>query len=105
MARFKNPRVATRDQVTIVRSEDTVRIEYRDPAVASTYITLGVDALRMTDQEILDRFNDTIIMREHSGAAYHHVAVEVPPGRPQVRSFAAGDQWLPRGDVLRCVIA
>jgi hypothetical protein len=30
--------------------------------------------------------------------------VEVPPGRPQVRYFAAGDQWVPRGDVLRCVI-
>ena len=28
----------------------------------------------------------------------------VPPGRPQIRYFAPGDQWVPRGGVLRCVI-
>ncbi len=37
-------------------------------------------------------------------AAYEHVAVEIPPGRPQIRYFEPGDQWTPRGDVLRCEI-
>jgi hypothetical protein len=35
---------------------------------------------------------------------YEHVAVEVPPGRPQVEYFERGHQWTPRGDVLRCVV-
>ena len=37
-------------------------------------------------------------------ADYQHVAVEVPPGRPQIAYFSRGDQWTLRGDLLRCVI-
>jgi len=33
-----------------------------------------------------------------------HVAVEIPPGKPQIQYFEAGDQWTPRGSVLRCEI-
>jgi hypothetical protein len=97
MARFKKSHVATQDQVNIIRSGMTVLIEYRDPAVSSTSVTLGADALRLTDQEILARFNETIIAREHSVAASHHVAVEVPPGRPQIRYFAAATNGYPVG--------
>ena len=58
----------------------------------------------MTDREILDRFNADIRATEALAADYQHVAVEVPPGRPQIAYFSRGDQWTPRGDVLRCVI-
>jgi hypothetical protein len=37
-------------------------------------------------------------------ASYEHVPVEIPPGKPQIRYAAEGDQWVPRGDVLRCLI-
>lgn len=33
------------------------------------------------------------------------MAEEVPPGSPQIEYFAAGDQWTPRGGVLRCLIS
>ena len=33
------------------------------------------------------------------------LAVEVPVGSPQIRYFERGDQWTPRGGVLRCVIS
>jgi hypothetical protein len=36
---------------------------------------------------------------------YEHVAVEIPIGQPQISYFEEGDQWTPRGDVLRCVIS
>jgi len=65
---------------------------------------LGPEVDRMTDQEILDRFNDGIRATEALAAAYHHVAVEIPPGRPQIKYFERGAQWTPRGDVLRCVV-
>lgn len=104
MMRFKKPYVATLDRVKILRCGDTTIIEYLDPTVASTHFTLGSDADRLTDQEILDRFNETLVTRERLAATYHHVAVEIPPGRPQVWYFEAGDQWVPRGDVLRCVV-
>jgi hypothetical protein len=35
---------------------------------------------------------------------YEHVAIEVPLGHPQVEFFERGDQWVPRGHVLRCVV-
>ena len=30
--------------------------------------------------------------------------IEIPPGRPQIRYSEQSDQWVPRGDVLRCYI-
>jgi hypothetical protein len=58
----------------------------------------------MTDQEILELHNEGVRARQAMAAEHKHVAVEIPPGRPQIRYFAEGDQWCPRGDVLRCVI-
>lgn len=58
----------------------------------------------MTDAEILDRFNAVMRAQEQMTAEYEHEAVEVPPGSPQVRYFEEGDQWCPRGAVLRCLI-
>jgi nucleoside-diphosphate-sugar epimerase len=43
--------------------------------------------------------------RDMLAATYEHVATEVPPDQPQIEYFAAGDQWTPRGDVLRCIVA
>ena len=37
-------------------------------------------------------------------ARYRHVAVEIV-GRPQIEYSKECRQWVPRGDVLRCVIA
>lgn len=45
-----------------------------------------------------------ILAEQHAAATYQHEAVEVPPGSPQVRYSERCDQWVPRGDVLRCVI-
>jgi len=35
---------------------------------------------------------------------YKHVAFEVPLGSAQIEYFVRGDQWVPRGGVLRCLI-
>ena len=42
---------------------------------------------------------------ERSRAEYQHIPVEIPIGRPQLKYFALGGHWTPRGDVLRCVIS
>lgn len=103
--RMKRPHLASLDQVRITREGDAAVIEYADPTVATTHFTLGTDVHAMTDQEILDRFNEYIQARDQAMAEYEHIAVEIPPGRPQIEYFARGDQWTPRGDVLRCVIS
>ena len=59
----------------------------------------------MSDQEILDRFNESLVAMEQCRAQYEHVALEIPPGKPQIEYFDKADQWTPRGGVLRCVIS
>lgn len=100
----KKPYQTTLDQVRISRQKDTAVIEYLDPSVVTTHFTIGPQVQTMSDQELLDIFNETIRTREEFAAANPYVAVEVPPGSPQVRYFARGDQWVPRGDVLRCLV-
>ena len=58
----------------------------------------------MTDQQILDVHNDCLQAQRQLAAEYEHIAIEIPLGMPQVEYFAPGDQWCPRGDVLRCVV-
>ncbi len=103
--RKKKPHRATLDEVKIIRDGDTAIITYRDPDVASTHFRLGTEIDEMTDGQILDHFNKMIETRDMLAATYEHVAIEVPPGQPQIEYFAAGDQWTPRGDVLRCIVA
>ncbi|MCK4640588.1 MAG: hypothetical protein KAU06_04560 [Candidatus Marinimicrobia bacterium] len=102
--RKKKPYQAKLEEVTISRDGDNAIITYRDPDVATTYFRLGAEIDGMTDREILDLFNQTIDARELLAATYHHVAIEVSAGHPQIKYFADGDQWTPRGDVLRCII-
>jgi hypothetical protein len=97
----RKPEVASLDQVRITRHGDEAIIEYRDPSIATTHFHLGPQLAAMSDGEILDEFNAAL---EAEAAAAAAPVVEIPPGRPQMRYFAAGDQWVPRGGVLRCVI-
>lgn len=103
--KLKRPYVATLDQVRITRGEDEAIIEYKEPGVSATHLRLGTCVGKMTDQQILDSFNETIVARDLARAQYEHVAIEIPPGKPQIDYFDRGDQWTPRGDVLRCVIS
>jgi hypothetical protein len=103
--RKKNPYRTTLDEVTIVRDGDTAIITYHDSNVATTHFKLGSKLDRMTDGQILDYFNKMIETRDMLNATYEHIAIEVPPSQPQIEYFAPGDQWTPRGDVLRCIVA
>ena len=102
--RKKKPYHATLEEVLITRDSDTAIITYRDPDVAETNFMIGPEIKTMTDREIIDLFNQTIDARDLSAAMYHHVAIEVPVGQPQIKYFTEGNQWTPRGDVLRCII-
>ncbi len=66
---------------------------------------LGPRVQQMTDQEILARHKEVIEAWERLRDEYERVAIEIPPGRPQIEYVDEGPQWTPRGDVLRCVIS
>src|ERR687892_2092634 len=99
---LKQPYVATLDLVRISRQGDTAVIEYLDPNVYTTHLTIGPEIQDMSDQEILDLHNRCLLAEEWLAAEYEHIAVEIPPGRPQIKYLAPARQWVPRGDVLRC---
>jgi hypothetical protein len=102
--RPKRPRIASLDEVIISRQGEYADIEFREPNISGMNLKLGKKIHNMTDEEILAAFNRTIRSMEESRRSYVHVPVEIPVGKPQVKYYSQGDQWVPRGDVLRCII-
>ena len=102
--RYKKPRTATLDEVIISREGEYAVIEFREPGISTMNLKLGSKVKTMTDRQILNAFNKTVRGMEEMRKAYVHRPVEIPPGKPQIKYYAPGDQWTPRGDVLRCVI-
>lgn len=102
--RLKKPCTASLEQVRIAREGEYAVIEYADSSIMTVHLKIGAEIEKMTDQDILDLHNDIVRTQEEMAAAYEHVAVEIPRGRPQIEYHPEADQWTPRGDVLRCVI-
>ncbi|MGE3818430.1 MAG: hypothetical protein AB7I30_03280, partial [Isosphaeraceae bacterium] len=45
-----------------------------------------------------------IAAQKRMAEEFPYVAIEVPPGRPQIRHHPEADQWVPRGGVVRCLV-
>ncbi len=101
----KRPYVASPDQIRLTREGDYAIIEYADEAVTTTRLQMGAEKLAsMTDEELLEFWNGMVEASEAHRESITYTATEVPPGKPQVEYFADGEQWVPRGDVVRCQI-
>lgn len=101
--RPKRPYVATIDQVRIGRDAHGAVIEYAEENVSTVHLVLPPEKLAsMTDEEILALHNRCIEAQDENARTFEWVAVEVPPGTPQVKRDRRTGQLLPRGDVLRC---
>jgi len=75
----KRPHVASAEQVRITREGDTAIIEYADPSVATTYLKVGAERLAsMTDEELLDFWNDGIEASEDHRRSLSYTATEIP---------------------------
>jgi len=102
--RLKRPQEATLDEVTITRSGEDAIIAFHDKEISTTHLKIGPEIEGMSDEQVLDTFNLTIAAMQKMAEEYEHVAVEIPPGIPQIEYFKGSGQWVPRGDVLRCFI-
>lgn len=102
--RKKKPKIVSLDEVIITRGKTHATIEYKDTTISAVELELGPEVQQMSDEEILDKHNQTLSIMELMAASYEHVAVEIPPGQPQIRFNKECNQWVPRGDVLRCFI-
>jgi hypothetical protein len=92
------------DEVIVTREGESAVIQYKEKGVPTTHFGIGPEITEMSDEEIVEMFNESLRNGAKLAADYKHVAVEVPLGSPQIKYFAAGDQWTPRGHVLRCLI-
>ena len=102
--RIKKPRTATMDEVIISRKGEYGIIEFREPGISTMNLKLGPKVEKMTDRQILNAYNKTVRGMEEMRRNYVHTPVEIPAGKPQIKYSAPGDQWVTRGDVLRCII-
>ena len=103
--RPKRPYIVSLDQVRITRREQSAFIEYLDPAVPTVVVSVAEIPEPVTTEAILACHNQRLREAEAWQAENPYVAEEVPPGSAQIEYFAAGDQWTPRGAVLRCLIS
>ena len=102
--RLRKPCVARIKEVRITRQGETALILFKNKTIAGVNLHIGPELKGMSDQEVLDVHNDIIRAQRRMSAAYEHVAVEIPEGSPQIEYAKECDQWVPRGDVVRCVI-
>ena len=59
----------------------------------------------MSDQDVLALHNDAIKTRGELALEFKdRPLVEIPLGKPQIEYHQQSDQWVPRGDILRCII-
>ncbi len=102
--RIKKPRQASPDEVKISRESDGAVIEFADRTISTTHFKIGPQVRHMSDQAILDMFNDMITARDQLAAEYENIVIEIPPGQPQIEYSELCDQWVLRGDLLRCFV-
>ena len=102
--RLKKPRPASPDQVRITREGETAVIEHADDSVRVVNLQVGPALAGMTDVEVLELFNDMLEEQAVIAAGVDPTLTEIPPGLPQIEYSERSDQWVPRGQVLRCHI-
>ena len=105
MKRKNRPRIAQLNEVDISRDGEDAIIEYKSGDIQTVHLHIGPHISDMTEAEILDVHNTVLRAQQEMAAEYVHVPVEIPEGRPQIRYSEESDQWVPRGDVLRCEIS
>ena len=102
--RLKKPTRAMIGQVRITREGNDAIVDHADASVSGAHLTIGPEIAAMTDADILDLYNGILAAQEQLLAAWDKTVTEEPPGEKQIDYHENSGQWVPRGDVLRCII-
>jgi hypothetical protein len=100
MPRVKRPQRASLDEVRIERDGEYAVITFADDTIGGMNLKLGQEIQRMTDLEILERFNEVVAAMEENVNAWDQTVIEIPVGKPQIEYAVSSEQWVPVGDVL-----
>ena len=104
MPRIKKPQRASLREVRIERDGEYAVITFVDESIGGMHLRLGADVQGMSDSEILERFNEVVDAMEARVDAWDRTVVEIPVGKPQIEFSSGSEQWVPVGEVLRCII-
>ncbi|MBI4800973.1 MAG: hypothetical protein HY796_00445 [Elusimicrobia bacterium] len=97
-------RTVTLDEVKITRDGDYAIFRYVDPSMGGGMdLKVGPRVKTMTFDELVELHNDIVRERLALAAHYKHEAIEIVGG-PQIEYSEQCCQWVPRGDVLRCIV-
>jgi hypothetical protein len=99
--RPKKPTHVLIDQVRITREGNDAIIDHADANLSGARIA-GIAT--MTDADIVEMYNQILDSQWALLEAWDKTVVEEPPGERQIDYHENSDQWVPRGDVLRCII-
>jgi hypothetical protein len=99
--RLKKPTHVLIDQVRITREGNDAIIDHADESLSGARLT-GIAT--MTDAEVVEMYNQILDSQWALLEAWDKTVVEEPPGERQIDYRQNSDQWVPRGDVLRCII-
>jgi hypothetical protein len=99
--RPKRPTHILMDQVRIAREGNDAIIDHADANLSGARIT-GIAT--MTDAEIVEMYNQILDSQWSLLEAWDKTVTEEPPGEKQIDYHENSDQWVARGDVLRCII-
>lgn len=102
--RLKKPIRVSIEQVRITRDGPTAVIEYADPTYSGVNLTIGDHVAEMSDQQIVDVLNDVLAAQAQSLREWDNTITEIPLGKPQIKFSRESGQWVPQGEVLRCII-
>ena len=102
--RTKKPTRILIEQVRITREGNDAIIDHADENLSGARIAIGAGITTMTDADIVEMYNDILDSQWALLEAWDKTVVEEPPGEKQIDYHENSDQWVPRGDVLRCII-
>ena len=102
--RPKRPTHVSIDQVRVTREGNAASIDHADASAPNVHLTIGPGIELMSDADIVAMYNDILDAQWALLQDWDKTVVEEPPGEPQNDYHECSDQWVPRGDVLRCIV-
>jgi hypothetical protein len=76
--RRPRPVVSHLDEILITPVGEVGTIQYRDPEYGTTHLEVGPGIAQMTDQDIVDLYNETLRAQSELAAMNPYVAIEAP---------------------------
>jgi hypothetical protein len=102
--RLKKPTRVSIEQVRITREGNDAIVDHADAGISGAHLGLGPETTTMTDAEIVDLYNGILEYQHRPLVEWDKTVIEEPLGGKQIDYHEDSDQWVPCGDVLRCVI-